>query len=108
MAVAIGARPSVFFSSTDVKEIQVLHTGVPESKGSKGERQASYECKRGLLALAAHPSDASILFQLSDDSIVSVVALRSGQRNLELLWAAPLRSDAIPSRQVCLWGHLHL
>ena len=102
MAVAIGARPSIFFSSTDSKEVFVVHTAVTDAKAAKAERQSSFDCKRGLLALAAHPTDASTLFQLHDDSTVSAVALRGTQRNPDLLWnmalqpASSLATEVMP------------
>lgn len=92
MAVALGARPSIFYSSTESKEVFVVHTAVSESKASKAERQSSFDSKRGLLALAAHPTDASSIFMLHDDSVVSAVTLRSSQRNPELLWTMNLTS----------------
>lgn len=91
MAVAIGARPSIFFSSTDSKEITVVHTAVTDSKASKAERQYSFDCKRGLLSLASHPTDASTLFQFHDDSTVTAFSLRSSQRNPDLLWTMTLQ-----------------
>ena len=100
LAVAIGARPSVYFSSTESKEIVVIHTAVPDLKASKGERQASYDCRKGLLALVAHPTDASILFQLHDDATISAVSMRTGQRNPELLWSVPLRAGTLIAREV--------
>lgn len=90
MAVAIGARPSIFFSSTESKEVYVIHTVVSETKASKGERYASFDCKRGLLAIACHPTDASTFFQLHDDSTVTAIGLRAGQRAPELLWSVNL------------------
>ena len=91
MAVAIGARPSIFFSSTDSKEISVVHTAVTDAKAAKAERQFSFDCKRGLLALAAHPTDASTLYQLHDDLTISAIAIRSSQRNPDLLWNTALQ-----------------
>lgn len=100
MAVAIGARPSIFFSSTESKEISVVHTAVSDTKASKAERQASFDCKRGLLALAAHPTDASTLFQLHNDSSVSAITLRSSQRNPDVLWTMTLQSSSLSATEV--------
>lgn len=100
MAAAIGARPSIFFGSTDSKEIYVVHTAVSDAKASKGERYASFECKRGLLALAFHPSDASVLFQLHDDLTVSAWGLQGGQRTAELLWSRGLSPGSTEAKEV--------
>ena len=102
MAVAIGTRPTIFFSSTESKEVMVVHTSISEAKAAKGERVASFDCRKGLLALAAHPTDASVLFQLHDDSSVSAFGLRTSQRNPDLLWTVSLQTSAGLSTEASL------
>ena len=65
------------------------------------ERQGVYDVKKGLLALASHPTEAGVLFKLQDDSSVSASSLNASQRSLTQLWTLSLRGSPSALSKVC-------
>ena len=75
------------------------------SESKTKERQGVYDVKKGLLALASHPTEAGVLFKLHDDSSVSASSLNASQRSLTQLWTLSLRGgpSALPKVYSIAW-----
>jgi len=61
---------------------------------AKDKQGVSETVKKGMVALAAHPLEASVVFQLHEDSSMSASSLDVAQRTLLPLWQFALRETS--------------
>lgn len=70
------------------------------------DRQLVFEVKKSVLAIAAHPVDASVLFQAHDDGSISAGTVNVGQKSYTSVWNVPL-PGSVTSVQVNILGSFY-